>query len=565
MIQLSNTNNSSWAQWTTRSSQAHTNSAGGSTEFRTGVGKAASDRGRRWRWESFTSPVRLSKRGETGGANTSNRYREEVDFDQRHPLVKTLSIPSSTLLSHNLEILVQAIPIKSHLTTTGDHDFLVPGLEVPNSTTGRTSTILYPVHKALVYAESLQDIASLASSESHHAHASSQMVRGVIDAGWTDLQQVNTAEQTLSPINLAHAESAIDSFRKSLDMAMEYEHAWFGSGLANVSEWLVEGVNVEPPNLKPTLRRLIETISNNAEQAILQERRASTQQLVSSAVSVSTREALNQSLTRWAEVSHTELRDQLDYAFLGRNWKKLAWWKLFWRVDDVGSITADILQQAWLVEAEKEMIWLTGRIEQAGLGDPAKLSHRPNPTAWSEPPTSMIGSPRSQLISDRIEEHLRAMYVYVDSFEDVSRPWPQEMSRARLSLVRITIPSLQADSQRLLFQMISTTVLTSSLSTLLYISISSVSIYEASAIAAVGFVYSMRRLQRLWSLKKDVWQETVRETGRKVLRGAEDKMRAMVMEGGKHVVGESEEEEERERRAAREGLERVRRALADFD
>lgn len=501
-------------------------------------------------------------------ADASNRYREEVDFDQRHPLVKTLSIPSSTLFSRNLEILIQAVPISSQFVNTGNHDFLVPRLEVPNSTTGRTSTILYPVHKALVCAGGLQYIASLSSSESHRAHASSQMVRGVVDAGWTDLQQATIAEQTLSPINLTLAESAIDSFRKSLDMALEYEHAWFGSGLANVSAWLVEGVEAEPSNLKPTLRRLIETISNKAEGAILQEQRAGTRQLTSSGVSASTRESLNQALTRWAEVAHTELRDQLDYAFLSRNWTKLAWWKLFWRVDDVSSITTDILQQAWLVEAEKEMIWQTGRIEQAGLGNPVKLSRYSKPMAESERPRSMIGSrPPPLLISDVVEEYLRAKYPDADPFEGVSRPWPQEISLARLSLVRITVPALQVDSQRLLFQTISTTILTSSLSTLLYMSISTISIYEASAIAAVGFAYSMRRLQKQWSLRKGAWEETVREMGRKVLRGAEDTMRTMVREGGKQAVGDMEvdEREEEDRRVARDGVERVEKALAAFD
>lgn len=42
MIQLSDTNDSSWAQWATRSSQAYTSSACGPPEFRSGMGKAAS-------------------------------------------------------------------------------------------------------------------------------------------------------------------------------------------------------------------------------------------------------------------------------------------------------------------------------------------------------------------------------------------------------------------------------------------------------------------------------------------------------------------------------------------
>ena len=57
MIQLANTNDSSWAPWSTRSSQAYTSSVGRSPESRTRVGKAAPVRGRCWRWESFTPPV----------------------------------------------------------------------------------------------------------------------------------------------------------------------------------------------------------------------------------------------------------------------------------------------------------------------------------------------------------------------------------------------------------------------------------------------------------------------------------------------------------------------------
>jgi hypothetical protein len=40
----------------------------------------------------------------------------------------------------------------------------------------------------------------------------------------------------------------------------------------------------------------------------------------------------------------------------------------------------------------------------------------------------------------------------------------------------------------------------------MYVSISTTSIYEAGAIAAFGFVYSMRRLQKKW--------ETARGSGR---------------------------------------------------
>lgn len=382
--------------------------------------------------------------------------------------------------------------------------------------------------------------------ETQYGSAQGSMLKSVIDGNWTDLQSI--AEHSLSPINLLQAESATKSFRESMGLIAVYKRAWFGSGLASLSEWFEEGLSGQAPVLKPAVRRLIEHIVDNAREAVLLHEEETKKQRESTTVPVSTRDSLDQAIIWWAEVSHTELRDQLGNAFIGRDWRKLLWWKLFWRVDDVSFIAANLLQQSWLVEAEKEMIWHFGRIEQTGLGDPAKLLLRPQTTVDVE-----ARATQSSLSSLATEEEPIAHSI---------RLWPQEISYARTQLSATTIFPLQALSQRLLLEAISITFLTSSVSAQLYFAISTTSIYEAGAIAALGFVYSLHRLQSKWSSARENWEGSVMEEGRRVLRDVEERMREMVRNGGRKVVDEREAED---RRLVLQRLEGVRNALGKLD
>lgn len=375
------------------------------------------------------------------------------------------------------------------------------------------------------------------------------MLKSVIDGNWTDLQSI--AEHSLSPINLTQAESATKSFRESLGLAAVYERAWLGSGLASLSEWFVEGLSGQVPALKPAVRRLIEHILDSARKAVLRQEEEIKKQIESTTIPASTRDSLDQAISWWAEVSHTELRDQLGNAFIGRDWKKLQWWKLFWRVDDVSFIAANLLQQSWLVEAEKEMIWHLGRIEQTGLGDPAKLSLRPQTIVDAEARANQSLLPSLATKEEAIAHAPTSI-----------RLWPQEISYARTRLSATTIFPLQALSQRLLLEAISITFLTSSLSAQLYFAISTTSIYEAGAIAALGFVYSLHRLQTKWSSARESWEGSVMEAGRKILRDVEERMREMVRNGGRKAVDDREVED---RRLVLQRLERVRNALEKLD
>ncbi|KAI4253407.1 MAG: hypothetical protein L6R42_007593, partial [Xanthoria sp. 1 TBL-2021] len=422
------------------------------------------------------------------------RYGEQLAIDRSHPLVRTLSLPSLTLQTHNLEILIQAASSQSEEDGSGIQMYLTPGLETPTSATGRYSTVMYPVHKALILAQGLDTIRPLFALESTgKSGVGEDMITAVVDTPWDKLSSAESPLRPVNPINLQRAEEAIATFRQSVENSFNYEHAWFESGLPKLSTWLTEGTEALPLILKPTLRRLIETLVANAEQAFEQEESAQLQKQASSVIPTSTRDTLNLYLANWAETAHTELRDELDLAFSSKNWRKVVWWKLFWRVDDISYILSDILRQSWLLDADRGIIYLAGRIEQAGL-----LPSRPtNPyqvsstrATGAHPSARSFGtSPPNPLLSDLIPSTAipapspTSHPLSLARENTQSHPIPS-ISHMRLYLLATTVPPMQSLGNRLLLHCLSTTFLTSSLSALLYVSISTTSIYEAGGIAA---------------------------------------------------------------------------------
>lgn len=467
--------------------------------------------------------------------------------------MKTLSIPSTTLHSHNLEVLVKASSAADQSSgEAGASNLLVPGLETQSSASGRLSTITFPVHKTLMYQEGLQDLDNIPKISMHEE----RMFKVILDWSWSTLQQQSQNPQSVSPVNLALGEAAIDAFRQSLQRSVEYEHLWFDAGMSSITAWILEGTESHDGGLKPAICGLLQTICNNADKAIAQEDESSVQRQKATTVSITTKAIIEQDISDWAENAHTELRDRLNSAFQSRSWKRIKWWKLFWRVDDVGYIASDILQKAWLVEAEKEMIWIAGRIRQSGLLGPSKI--RPPAALNPDDEQTLGGHPPAPSLFDLIE---KVPSDEVVDEQDLQQPWPQTILHARSALSRYTVPPLQSLSQSLLSQTISTNALTSSLSALLYISVSTTSMYEAGAIAAVGLVWSLRRLQTKWENARSTWEAQVREDGRRVLRNVEEDAREVVREGG---GGEVDELGREARGKAREAVARVERELEEM-
>ncbi|KAI4274208.1 MAG: hypothetical protein LQ337_004087, partial [Flavoplaca oasis] len=402
-------------------------------------------------------------------------------------------MPSLTLQSHNLEILIQAASSQSEEEGSGTPMYLTPGLESPTSATGRFSPVVYPVHKALILAQGggiAQTMSALKTMES--SGIGEEMITAAVDTPWNGLSSAEAPLRPVNPINLQRAEEAIATFRKSLGNSFNYEHAWFESGMPKLSTWLTEGTEALPLILKPTVRRLIETLATNAEHALEQEESTQLQKQASSVVPTSTRDTLNHYLANWAETAHTELRDGLDIAFNGKQWRKTTWWKLFWRVDDISYIFSDILRQSWLMNADRGILYLAGRIEQAGL-----LPSRPtNPyqissSATSDPQAQPIGSnPPTPRLKDLVPPTAFAAApsptthpLSLAEKNTQTHPIPS-ITHMRSYLLATSIPPMQSLANRLLLHCLSTTFLTSSLSALMYISISTTSLYEAGGIAA---------------------------------------------------------------------------------
>lgn len=572
---------STWRRRWTSNSAIGEGPAGRSVDARAGMGEAIVWFRRQRRARPALEVCTFTK--QTGVMLTNiQRYAERFDVDQRHPLVRTLFVPSPVLQNHRLEILIQAANEQSEDGNGEAQMYLVSGLESPTSSAGSYQTITYPVHKALVLAQRLKSTRALLSPRlGSEAGAGEDMILAVVNTPWSSLSPAFEPLNPIKVINLDRAEEAIATFRKSLDNSFHYEHEWFDSGLPQLSTWLIEGTESLPGMVKPTIRRLIETLVANVEEAIQKEEASVMKVQASSVVPQATRDKMNAYLANWAEAAHIELRDKLDRAFSSKQWRKLAWWKLLWRVDDVTSITSDILQRSWLVDADRGILYLAGRIEEAGLLPPSPISTPPsstdtdasvsysiensqgsNPYAQPlpepdrpDPSTRRFGSPPPNT-------HLIDLLPLTHPASLLTDHTIPSIAHARNHLLRTTLPPLQSLAQRLLLSSLSLTALTSTLSALVYIATTSTTMFEAGAIAATGAVVAARRLQRGWERGRESWEERVREEGKVVLGGVEGRWREVVGEAGMEAgEGGTKGEGEEERQRARVAVGGVRREL----
>lgn len=476
------------------------------------------------------------------------------------------SIPSQTLQTHKLEILIQAAARQKDDNVITYQDLLVPSLETSGSSSGRFSTVTYPVHKTILYLDGLDNLTALAPLIVNPipSDQTRTMIIGAIDGSWEGLNRGHGVGSIINLISLNRAAKAIDSFRDSLGNSFKYEHAWLDSCLPDISKWLLEGTEALPAVLKPSVRRIIWTIAANANAAINIEEDEWSKRKTAVVIPVSIRDFLNGLITEWAEKAHAELRGGLDVAFNTPNWRKLAWWKLFWRADDVAYVAFDVLQRSWLPECEKAIIYIAGRIEQASLEGHLKISQQSSSVYDGprfDPSTRQIGTfPPPPALSDIIpqvpvpEQHDHPAAFVIGT---------STISQARVYLADSTVPPLRLLSQQLVIHSLLTTILTSSLSALLYVSITSTSLFEAGSIAAIGLVYSLRRLQKRWETARREWQDRIAEEGRLALKQQEDEWRAVIEDGGSPVKIDEQEVEIRAK--AKKAIERVRDALTNME
>ncbi|KAG9376344.1 hypothetical protein A1F94_012891 [Pyrenophora tritici-repentis] len=489
----------------------------------------------------------LVKAGNDNEGAVLLKYGTDPDEHTPTPLYKVLPVPSRTLQSHNLEILVSTInvnvakPVPQVSVESPVESLLVPKLQAPSE---RALPVPYPVHKTLVLGEGLDSAIAFGRFSANGLDEVDDTVKLAVDLPVSSEESPSETRSRSAPINIEVGTKALGSFRESIQNSIIYERGWFKSGLPTLSNWLVQDVQTSDA-IKPTMKTLITSLTDDVEAKLLKEDTARLQELASIPTDQDVKASIVGHLETWAERSHAELRDQLDEAFTSKNWHKLAWWKLLWRVDDITMISSEILERRWLVSAEKSSIYLAGRMNQAGFPDEMQPT-----TATTKTPevTTQDTAPTAENPMTDLSTNVRK-----------PSPWSEHIASARTELINDTVLPLQALAQRLILQTFTTTSISSAASALLYLSVSSFSVFEASAVAALGLTYSLRRMQRLWEGAREAWQGTVREEGRRTLKGTEESIQFIIKNGGSKTV--SEKEDVVQRRKAREAVMAVREAL----
>ncbi|KAI1495956.1 hypothetical protein F5X99DRAFT_401895 [Biscogniauxia marginata] len=436
----------------------------------------------------------------------------------RGNLLHEVNVSSAALNGHNLELLLMKsnpfAPAQGVGTLEAfENSVLVPTVDIPTSSTGRYSPITTPVHKALVVADGIMGAASVVSMPTLES-------RNVLAAtvNLPEYKPKETSDLPFTPIDIGVANVGLGLVRKNLSNAIEFEHLWFQSNLPKLVEWLKADVLTTPEGTtKPPVRELIASLLRNTSMAIEAEERRRVGTSLSSSATTSLR-ALRSGLEDWAESAHAELQEELDLAFSSGRWRKLGWWKLFWRVDDVGMLTTDILAQRFLPHAERNAIFLAGRMKEAGV--PLTLTS-------ISPNSSLPSTPRASEENDTLESSLGAV---TPPLPPTASDWPVNIPTTRRYLQTETIPALQALAQRLVLQTLSTSGLTTALGALAYFGTLTTTLYEAGAVAALGIVWSMKRMQSRWEAARDFWEGEVREEGRKAVRGVEGVMGSALSE-----------------------------------
>ncbi|MCJ1357470.1 MAG: hypothetical protein MMC33_007466 [Icmadophila ericetorum] len=478
------------------------------------------------------------------------RYGEEYHHDIQQPQLRIISIPSRTLLEHNLELIVYMTSYEQNTSSGNDGEqLLLPTLSIPISASGRETEISYPVHKTIIVGGGIEGLMAcsrlqdgkMSNQDISLTNLNQRMILKVVDGSWdfNAESQVSSNPKSVSAvnlINLAQTETAIAHFRKSIEDISSFTKYQYN--IDPISSWLTSGTSSTTP-LKPSIADLINhVLLTSASKIDLQ--RLELQNTAISPITSTTRTDLSTALTSWSQNAHTDLQLSLEEAFSARSWRRLTWWKLPWRVDDVEMITVDILQRSWLVEAEKDLLWLVGRLTQAGLiEDKSYVPGSPPPSSVSPEALegfkkaakygtggvrSYLTHPPPPTIGEMLDPDSPPVSV-------LTLPPPNIIAAARSTLLSTTVPSLTATAQSLLLYSLSTITLTSTFSLLTYVSISTQGLYETGGIASLGLVWALRRLQSRWEKARREWVEALKEEGRVVLQGVEGRLERVVREG----------------------------------
>ncbi|KAK3117466.1 hypothetical protein LTR53_001153 [Teratosphaeriaceae sp. CCFEE 6253] len=511
------------------------------------------------------------------------KYGDGEEIVPQSPLVQTLHIPSLFLKRHNVEILVTGLNANSSSGRVSDAELeeaiLVPSLTTPNSEHGRVGYVRYPVHKALIVAEGVTGAVQYGRLPRFLDKA--ELIKAALSLPLRASTGIETPEAAANDnrVDIDLATHALQIFRSSNANGARFSEEWQTSRLPGLSHWIASPQQEETPELPQAVRSLLNSVLLNASATIERTETDQTAITTQATISNTKRAEVDALITHFAADWHRDLQMNLTAALDSRSWRRTAWWRLLWRIDDVSVAAADILHRSWLTEAEQTLAFLSGRINEADLATADELreagpvEHHAvegvedvafSMTKWQPVRAQAIPFRRGLQAADLFQEPALVARVKEQSGVNAAfnPPWPRTIQVARQQMLHTLVPDLHRRAQTLLLATLSTAGGASALGGWIHLATGGSAAQTGGAIAALGIVWSLRRLQMKWGTERAAFATTVQENGRRVLADVERHLRRLVREGGRASVRPEDIQSWQEARVAvaacRQALEQVK-------
>ena len=498
------------------------------------------------------------------------RYGQTVSgsLPASRSVVPVLQVPSSILQRHNIEILISAIQSAPDGISLGGpiplDTLLSPIIGTPADANGRQITLSQPVHSTVLVGNGLDElmVANQILSSTSLSPVDQGLVRLVVNLPNFSAPQ----PPGLIIFDADKAETALTLVRDSLGKAAEYTEKWNESGLPALSRWLTLAASEGNP-LSTAVRNLVSSILSNASFKSTKQTAQAHQLINGRMMGPATQASLEDAVASFSRSAHQELQSGLSSAWSSRNWRKLAWYKLFWRVDDVGLIINDIVSNTWLPRTERAVYELSGRMIQTGISPldfdiPASTNEMPaEPVPSLQRNTTLVDAVDPITTGVQVDPVLvNAGGTVVVEMQPSRQPIPiaSTVSRRRQAYMNNAISELTSTAQQLVFRTLSITGFSAGLSGLAYFSLTPGSLYEAGTIVAVGTVVALRRMQTGWQRSCKIMEEGLMQTGREVIRELTEKMLGLIRNA---AIAKEDDFEIRSRRDAASAIAQAQEAL----
>jgi hypothetical protein len=137
-------------------------------------------------------------------------------------------------------------------------------------------------------------------------------------------------------------------------------------------------------------------------------------------------------------------------------------------------------------------------------------------------------------------------------------PLASVISTARQAFLSRVVTELTFSAQQIVLKALTISGLSAGLSSLVFFSITTGSLYESATIFAFGTAYALRKMQSDWQTQCRALEDGLLDAGRTVLRQTEEKMRELVRDGGRV---DEDSIETKARNEASQAVEKAKQAL----